>query len=162
MVKNMRIETKWAAIFVLMTLAWMLHERLFGLHAEHLDKHAIVTNLIMIPAILIFVLALRDKRKNFYGGSMTYMQGFLTGAVISVLVMVVSPLTQYVISTFISPDYFANVIRYSVEQGTMTQQAAEEYFNLKNYMILSAIGSLVMGLLTSAVVAIFMRKKSVS
>lgn len=157
--KNVKIEIKWGIIFAIMGLLWMVLERLVGLHDEYIDKHAIYTNLIAFPAIAIYVFALLDKRKNFYDGSMTYMQGFIAGIFITVVVTVLSPLTQYITSTIITPDYFTNVIAYSVESGAMTQEDAEAFFNLKNYMIQAALGAPAMGILTSAIVAVFTRKK---
>jgi hypothetical protein len=112
--KKIKIEIKWAIIFVVMTLIWMVLEKLVGLHDEHIDKHPIYTNFIAIPAIAIYVFALLDKRKNFYKGAMTYKQGFITGLIITAIVTVLSPLTQYITSTIITPEYFPNMINYSV------------------------------------------------
>jgi hypothetical protein len=42
----------------------------------------------------------------------------------------------------------------------MTPEAAAEYFSLSGYMIQSMIGALLMGIITSAVVAFFTRKKA--
>ena len=123
--KNLKIEIKWAIIFAVMQLLWMLLERLKGLHSEHIDKHAIFTNFIAIPAIAIYVFALLDKRKNFYQGKMTYKQGFLTGLFITLFVTLFSVATQYITSTIISPDYFSNMIQYAVSEGKMTREAAE-------------------------------------
>lgn len=136
----------------------MVMERIVGLHDVHIDKHPIYTNFVAIPAIIVYVLALLDKRKKFYDGKMTYMQGFISGLIITIIVTVFSPLTQYIISTIITPDYFTNVINYSVSQGMMTQTEAEEYFNLKSYMIQVLIGTPIMGVVTAAIVAIFSRK----
>ncbi|HIA35433.1 MAG TPA: DUF4199 domain-containing protein [Flavobacteriales bacterium] len=158
--KNLKIEIKWAIIFAVMQLLWMMLERITGLHSDHIDKHAIFTNFIAIPAIAIYVFALLDKRKNFYQGIMTYKQGFVTGFIITLFVTVFSIVTQYIISTIISPDYFSNMIEYAVSEGKMTQEAAENMFNLKSYIIQAPIGAFVIGLLTSAIVAIFTRKKS--
>ncbi len=138
----------------------MILEKVAGLHEEHIDKHLIYTNFIAIPAIAIYVFALLDKRKHFYKGAMTYKQGFITGLLITAIVTVISPLTQYITSTIITPEYFPNMISYSVETGKMTQEAAEEYFNLKNYLLQVIIGTPVMGILTTAIVAIFTKKKS--
>ena len=155
---NFKIEIKWALIFAAMTLGWMLMERLVGLHSTHIDKHLLYSNLIAIPAIAVYVFALLDKRKNYYQGKMTYQQGFMSGLVISLLVMVLSPITQVITSWVITPDYFANIIQHSVSTGKMTQQEAENYFNLKSYIIQGLAGAPVMGIVTSAIVAFFTKK----
>lgn len=152
------IEIKWACAFILMSLAWMASEKIMGLHSTHIDKHAVFTNFIAVPAIALYVLALYDKRKNYYGGYITYGQGFRSGLIITVIVTLLSPLVQYITSTYITPGYFPNVIRYVTETGKMTQQEAESYFNLKSYIIQGLIGTPVMGLATTAVVALFTRK----
>lgn len=157
--KTIRIEIKWAIIFVLMQLAWMFLEKLMGLHGEFIDKHPVYTNFIAIPAIIIYVLALLDKRKSAFMGKMTYIQGLLSGLVITLIVTILSPLTQYITSTIITPEYFPNVINYSVESGKMTKEAAEEYFNLRSYIVQGLIGTPVMGIITTAIVALFTRKK---
>jgi hypothetical protein len=157
--KNIKIEIKWAIIFAIMTLLWMVLEKAVGLHDAHIDKHVIYTNFIAIPAIAVYVFGLLDKRKNFYHGKMTYLQGFISGMIITAFVTVLSPLTQYITSTFITPDYFQNAIAYGVSSGKTTQEAAEAYFNLENYIIQGLIGAPIMGLLTTAIVSIFTQKK---
>jgi hypothetical protein len=69
-------------------------------------------------------------------------------------------MAQYLTHTIISPEYFANVIEYAVDSGNMTREEAEGYFSLNNYMMQSTIGGLIMGIVTSAVVAFFVKKKS--
>ncbi len=156
--KKFKVEIKWALIFVMMMLIWMVMEKITGLHDEHLDKHAIFTNLVAIPAVAIYVLALLDKRKTDYDGYMTYKQGFISGIIITVIVTILSPLTQYLTTSIISSDYFANMIEYVVEEGTMTREAAENYFNTKSYIVQNLIATPVMGLLTTAIVAFFTKK----
>lgn len=158
--KNIKIEIKWALIFILSMLAWMFFEKSMGWHDEKIADHATYTNFFAIPAILVYVLALLDKKKNFYSGVMSYKQGVISGLIITVIVTVLSPLAQYITSTIITPDYFPNVIEYAVSSGKMTQSDAEAYFNINSYMIQSVIGALVMGLVTSLIVAIFVKSKS--
>jgi uncharacterized membrane protein YvlD (DUF360 family) len=160
--KKIAVEVKWAFIFIIMIILWMLIERLVGLHSTHIDQHYIYTNFIAIPAIIIYVLALLDKRKNYYSGTMTYKQGFVSGLIITVVVTIISPVSQVITLELITPDYFTNVIEYSVESGSLTRESAEEYFNLNSYMIQGLIGAMVMGIVTSAIVAIFTRKVKVS
>lgn len=159
--KKISIEIKWAVIFFLMTLVWMLLERLAGLHSEHIDKHPIYTNFIAIPAIAVYVFALLEKRNKFYGGEMTYLQGLKTGIWITLFVTILSPLTQVVVSKLITPDYFKNAINYAVAIEKVSQTEAENYFSLGNYIMQGLMGAPVMGVLTTVVVAAFTRRKKV-
>lgn len=158
--KNIKIEIKWALIFVAMMLVWMVLEKSLGWHDENIADHATMTNLVAIPSVAIYIFALLDKKRNFYHGVMSYYQGFMAGLVITLIVVILSPLSQYITSEFITPDYFTNVTNYAVDQGEMTREEAEAYFNLKSYIIMSAAGALIMGISTSAVVAIFVKSKS--
>lgn len=157
-----KIEVKWAVIFVIMSLLWMVLEKLTGLHDKHIDKQMIYTNFIAIPAIAVYVFALLDKRKTFFSGQMTYKQGFISGLIITLIVTILSPLTQIITSKIITPDFFSNAIHYSVSTGYYTQEAAEKFFNLKNYIIQGLIGAPIMGIITTAIVAIFTRKTNKS
>lgn len=161
--KNIKLEIKWAIIFTLIGLAWMLLEKLFGLHGKYIDYHLYLTNLFAIPAVWVMVLALKDKKKNFYNGNMGYKQGLVSGILISVFIAAMSPLSQWITSYVITPEYFPNVIKRSVEIGYhKTIAEAEAQFNYPNYAKQGAIGALVMGILTTAIVMIFIRTKTKS
>jgi hypothetical protein len=155
-----KIEIKWGVLFILVGLIWMVFEKTMGWHDVHIDKHATYAVFIAPIAIAIYVFALLDKKRNFYGGKMTYMEGFKSGLIITLVVVILSPLSQYITSTYITPDFFKNIIEYSVSSGKMEEQAAEEYFNLQKYMIQSVIGAAIMGLITTAIVVFFVRSKS--
>lgn len=158
--KNISIEFKWAIIFSLMGLVWMLLEKLSGLHSTYIDYHLYLTNLFAIPAIWVMVLALKDKKKKHYSGNITYLNGLMSGIVLSVFIAAISPLTQWVTSYVISPEYFPNVIKRSVELGYYkTTAAAEANFNYNSYATQGVIGALVMGIVTTAIAMIFLRTK---
>ena len=157
--KNWKIEIKWALIFVAVMLLWMVFEKMMGLHDRHIDKHATYSNFVAIPAILIYVLALLDKKKNFYGGYMPFKQAFFSGMVVTLIVTLLTPLTQYITSTIITPEYFNNAKAYAVSQGKLTESEANDYFNLKSYILIGALGTLIMGTVTTFVVAVFVRSK---
>ncbi len=157
--KKNGIEIKWGILFVVIQLLWMLGERVAGLHDENIEYHAKVTNFFALVAIAVYVVALFDKRKNDLNGKMTWKQGFFTGLIITAVVTILTPLSQYITSTVISPNHFQNMISYTVDNGKMTQEAAEAYFNLKSYLIQSVIFAPLVGIVTSAIVAIFIRKK---
>ena len=93
---------------------------------------------------------------------MTYKQGVIVGIIITIFVTILSPLTQFITSTIITPEYFPNVIDYSVNQGIMTAEDAKNAFNLKSYTIQSTIGAFVMGVITTVIVAFFTKSKALN
>ncbi|MEA4967437.1 MAG: DUF4199 domain-containing protein [Bacteroidaceae bacterium] len=160
--KSIKIELKWALIFSVAVLLWLFLEKISGLHGRYIDYHLYLTNLFYIPAILLIVLALKDKKKTYYKGEMSYIQGFLSGIILTLLITLFSPLTQWVTTYLITTEYFPNVIKRSVELGYYnTIQDAENYFNYKNYAIQGAIGMLVMGVVIVAIAMVFIRTKKI-
>lgn len=158
--KKIYIEFKWAIIFTITVLSWMLLERTLGWQQEEsIDLQWLV--LLFVPfAFLMYLLEMREKRRRVYGGKMTWLQGFISGVILSVFVALLSPLAQYITHNFITPEYFNNVAEYSVTNDLMTRTKANEYFNINSYMWQSAFGALGLGIGTAAIVAIFVRKKS--
>lgn len=158
--EKIRLEIKWAMLFIVMTLLWMVLEKLVGLHSTHIDLHMYLTNLFAIPAILVYVFALKEKKKKDFNGQITFKQGLFSGLIMTLLITIFAPLTQWVISTIITPEYFPNVIAHSVETGYHSSlEEAQTYFNLKNYMVQSTIGTLIMGIVTTLIVAFFLKTK---
>ncbi|MDO5655887.1 MAG: DUF4199 domain-containing protein [Flavobacteriaceae bacterium] len=159
--KNLKIEIKWAIFFSLMSLLWMLLEKLSGLHGKYIDYHLYLTNLFAIPAIWFMVMALKDKKNNFYNGKMSYQKGLISGIILSAFIALLSPLTQWITSYIITPEYFPNVIKRSVELGYYkTTAEAEANFNFKNYAVQSTIFAFVFGVITTAIAMIFIRTKN--
>ena len=152
------IEIKWGIIFFVVALVWMYFEKMMGWHGENIDQHATYTLLFMPIAILIYVLALREKKQS-NGGLLSWKEGFKSGLIIALVVAVLSPVSQYIVHTVISPDYFDNVIKYSVDNGLLTQEQAEMNFNLKSYMWQAVIGAIGAGAITSAIVSLVIRNR---
>ena len=157
--KNCRLELKWAVIYTLFLLVWMVFERLMGWHDVHIAKHHLYTLLIYLPTALVYYLALSDKRNNFYGGIITFKQAFICGLVLTIFIAFLAIPAQYIISTYITTQYFENVIAYAVQSGKATPEEAASFFNLQSYMIQAVAGSLAFGLVLSALISIFVRRK---
>ena len=112
--KKFAIEIKWAIISIIIFLAWMTLEKQLGFHDEKLKWQMVFTLLILFPTFLIYYLALRDKKKNYYQNNMNWKQGFISSIVISFMVAIFSPITQFITHEFITPDYFEKMISLSV------------------------------------------------
>lgn len=157
--KNYSLEIKWAIVYSIIALLWMFLEKIVGLHDIHIDKQLIYTNLFAIPAIIIYFLAIKDKKKVTYHNHMTWKEGFISGIILSFIISIFSPLVQVTTTTIISPEFFKNAIQYSIEKKYMSQSAAETYFSLKSYIIQGFFGALSMGTITGAIVALVIQTK---
>ena len=158
--KKYKIEIKWAVLFTLVALLWMYFEKSMGWHDELISEHAIYTNFFSIVAIAVYLFALIDKRNNYYQGYMSWKEGFVSGLVLSAFVALLTPLSQWITHALITPDYFANAISFAVSSGRLTQEEAEAYFNFKSYLVQSFIFSFVVGAVTSAIVALFVKRQA--
>jgi hypothetical protein len=157
--KNFSIEIKWALRFTLLTLAWAIGEKALGLHDQYINNYAMLTNLFAIPAVLFFYLAINEKKKYVYNNSMTFRQGFVSGMILAAIIALLNPAAQYVIYKSITPHFFDNIVAYKVKNHYMTLENAKVYFNLKTYLIESTFTALSKGLITGAIVSLFLRNK---
>ena len=149
-----KTELKWGVIFSVMGLAWLTLEYLVGLHSRFIAWHPILTNLVAIPSVIIMVLAILEKRRVL-GGVISFQQAFLCGFGVSLVVAVLSPLTQFIFHRLINPGFFETAIRYGVEQGKTTL-----HFNLPSYMLQSVLAAIIIGSITSLVIAAMIKKEA--
>jgi hypothetical protein len=156
--KKYQIELKWAIIFMISALLWMIFEKSMGWHDVLIEKHMSYTNFFAIIATAVYAFALVDKRKNYYHGKITWKQAFITGVIVTLFIIPLNPIAQYLTYFFITPEYFTNIISHSVSTNKMTLTDAENYFSLQNYMLQGLIGGTLMGFATSAIVAFFVKK----
>lgn len=156
--KKYQIEIKWGVIFFALLLLWMYFEKLMGWHDVLVAKHGLYTNLFGIIALAVYFFAIQDKKKIFFHGKMSWKQGFVSGIILSIVIAVLSPLSQLIIHKLISPEFFPNVIEYSVNSEAMNRENAEAYFNLSSYIVQSISGALMMGVVTSAIVALVLKR----
>ncbi len=155
----MKTEIKWGLIFTFVQFLWICLEFAVGLHDKYVSMHPILTNLFIIPAVYVMYLAIREK-KNILGGKITFGQAFLCGLGVSVIVAVLSPLSQYIFHRFINPNYFQNAINYAISAGKLTEAQASSYFSLQSYMMQASLGAIVAGVITSLIIAAIIRSKS--
>ena len=116
--------------------------------------------LIIFPNFLLYYLAFKDKKKNYYNGEMSWKQGFISGVVISFIVVIFSPITQFITHEFITPNYFDKLITLSVESKRLTLEEAKSYFNLSAYIWQSISSRLSFGVVIGAIVAYIIKTKT--
>jgi hypothetical protein len=156
--KAISTEIKWGIYFSLMTLLWMTLEKVAGLHDVYIDKHPIYTNFIAIPAITLYVFALREKRFKDLGGNMTYKQALISGFYITLVVTILAPLTQW-ITTYHHTRVFSKCYSICHFSQYDDKEEALNQFNEKNYDS-SVVGAPIMGMMTTAIVGFFVKGQS--
>ncbi len=159
MIKKFQTEIKWGIILTVISIVWGYFEKLWGWHDENVSMHLFYGMLFAIPSFVIYFLALKEKRDDDFEGIMNWKQLVATGAIMGAVVAAFSPLGQYFIYTYISPDYFKNAMESGIERG-MTKEGAEAYFNLGSYIQQSALSAIPMGLVTAAVLGIFLKREA--
>ncbi len=153
-----KTEIKWGIIFSAAGLMWVCLEFVVGLHDKFIGWHPILTNIFAIPAVIIMVLAILEKRQDL-GGKITFKQAFLCGLGVSIIVAVLSPLAQFLFHRIINPNFFSNAINYAVANHQATLEQAQTYFNLQSYLIQAPIFAVIIGIITSLVIAAMIKKE---
>ena len=157
--KSYSIEIKWAIRFTLLTLAWVIGEKMMGLHDLYIKDYAMCSLLFIFPAFLFFYLAIAEKKKYSFNNQMMWKQGFVTGIVISFIIALLNPIAQLVIYKSITPHFFENIVEYKTKNTSMTLKTAQDIFNLKSYIIQTSFSGLSYGVITGAIVSLFLRNK---
>jgi hypothetical protein len=157
--KNYSIEIKWAIRYTLLSLAWAIGEHYCGLHDVHIQDYGLYSTLFVIPAIVFFVLALREKRTYFFNGTMSWAQGFVSGTILSFIIALLTPMAQLVIYKAIAPHFFENLIAYKVEHHYLKMAEAQKYFNLNSYMLQNTFNALSNGVVLGAIISMFLKPK---
>lgn len=156
--KSSKTEIKWSIIFCITILLWNILLALLGYTTDKIGKFPIVDSLFVIVALLIYIMALRQKRQQL-GHQIKWIQGFLSGLKITILIAILSIPCQFITHYAIMPHFFENSINYAIANNKMTLESAKAYFNLKNYVIQSSLGALGFGFVISCVVAALMYRK---
>ena len=157
--KNFRTEIKWVVLFSIASIFWIAAEKIIGLHDLYISKQLLISYFFTVPTILLYVLAIREKKSVFYKGQISWQQGMVSGVYLSFGIAILSVLVQIASFKIVSPIFFDNMIKHMVTTKTMTTEAATDYFNLMSYCKQSIFGSLSVGVVLSAIVAYFVQTK---
>jgi fatty acid desaturase len=89
---------------------------------------------------------------------MTWQQGLLSGIILAVFAMILTPFALYFSLKYVNPDFFTNMINYSVSKG-MKLENAQAMFDISAYMIFATFGTLSFGIIFAAVAAAIVKTK---
>lgn len=155
---NLRIELRGAVLISLLMLLWLSFECIVGLQTEYIAYHPYVGMLSLLIPVFVTRQSLMAKRDELRNG-FTFGKAFLSGSIIAVFAAVMAIPVQLAFHYFVNPDFFDDMIAYSVKHGQDPGRAAS-YFNLNSYLFQSVAATLVVGFIISAVAAFFMQVKT--
>jgi len=156
--KNIKIELKWAILFTISYLTWMLLEKTLGWHDEKIDNQYWLRFFYIPISILFYFLALKESRRRIYQKQITWLQAFWNGLLLAFFIVLLIPVSQYIIHTYLSPEFLPNMIQYSVKNDLMTVEEANAEYNLRSYIFGSMITGAIAGTIASGLVAIFVSR----
>jgi hypothetical protein len=132
-----------------------------GLCRKAIRFSPILSYILVFPISVCIFLSLRQKRDQYYSGHITWQKAFLSGALFSLLIAGLSPGTIYVMTQYISPDFFENAIRTSIQKGS-DEKFINEIFNLNAYIQSTMMLYLSFGVMVSAIAGLIVKRKSAS
>ena len=142
----------------LVSIAWLALEKLLGFHDKYIQYHEYFTNIIILPYFLIYHKGLKGYRIAV-GGTITFLKSFGFGLILTFFTTVFSPLSLWIFETILNPNFYQNMIQFSVANKYQNQAQATAYFNHENYRNLMVFGNIAQGMIFSAIIAAFSSRK---
>lgn len=157
--KHLRIESKWGFILFLIQLVWFFLERVLGFHGERIDNYFVASQFFALPYTYIYYRALKEKRTKAFRGFMSYDKALATGLRLTFFIVLLTPLSQWLLINLISPNFLENLRVYSIEAQLYSDERATEMYNSGRKIIEALVFNVVIGVLTSLVISLFTYRK---
>ncbi|HLO74610.1 MAG TPA: DUF4199 domain-containing protein [Flavobacterium sp.] len=158
--KKFAIEIKWAIISIIIFLAWMTLEKELGFHSEKIKWQPLFNLLYIFPTFVLYFLALLEKKKKYYNNNINWKQGLISAIVISFIIVIFSPITQFITHEFISPDFLENTINQIVLSKKLTLKEAKEFTTLTSSIWKNISDGLSFGVVIGSIVAYLLKTKT--
>ncbi len=157
------IEIRYALIVVLFTFLWWIFEYLLGVHDIYIRYNLVFSILGLSVIGAGTMLSIWSRREDRFTG-LSFSEAFKSGMIVTLIVVIFTPLVQFFFHTVINPEYLPNLIERSVnlayEYGRSAHKARElgiSLFTVANMMWIVPLGYLISGAAFSAVGAYLFR-----
>jgi len=157
--KKFAIEIKWGIRYTFLWIFWLYIEKSSGYYDVKISDQALYSLLFTFVILFVYYVAIKEKKKDFFKDDMSWKQGCVTGIFLTIVMAILTPFCQIIFHKAIAPEFFPNMIEYSISKGN-SRETAENYFNLLSYITQSVFSTLSLGVVISAVVALFLQTKS--
>ncbi|MTG98302.1 MULTISPECIES: DUF4199 domain-containing protein [Myroides] len=158
--RNFSIEFKWAAIATLAALVWMFVVKSLGFHSvEKIRFEVLLEILFNFILILFYWLGIRQKKKEFYNGIITWQKAFLSGLVMCILITFFYPMIQYITFNQVTPEFMDTLTQAIVTQTNIPLEEAQKNATFDIFLRNGVTNNLSFGVVIIAVVSYFQQTK---
>jgi len=159
--KKFAQEIKWGFLLTLALVASAIIEKELGLYQHPDFAYYIFSILCFAPVGLVFyILFYREKRTVYFGGGMTWKQGFFAGIMMTAIVALLVPIQKNIIHGIIAPELLENMVAEMSASGKRSPEEAREIMNLKSTIYNGIQLVLSSGVVVSAALSMIFRTKN--
>jgi hypothetical protein len=154
--KKLGIEFKWAVRFIFIYLAWAMGEKLLGLYDGNTAYFALSSVLFYLFAIVIFIAAMREKKRKIFHDRIHFRQAAVSGIYMAAFIALLVPFAQIIIYKAIAPHFLDSQIAKATAAGNTH---AAEMLSLQSIIVQTVFFMLSIGVVYAAIVAYFLQAK---
>ncbi|MFN3755512.1 MAG: DUF4199 domain-containing protein [Flavobacterium sp.] len=158
--KNFAIEIKWAVLLSMATIAFSYLAKYLGYYDAKIAYYQVFSLLIAPLWLVIYFLAIREKKIEFFNSKMDWKRGFVSGIIIAAIAAFLAPFGEWYTYEVIAPNYFSDAANLVTDSGKMTQEQAKTYFSLNSFIMQSIFSTLSGGVVIAAIVAFILKTKT--
>ncbi|MEC4114872.1 DUF4199 domain-containing protein [Myroides pelagicus] len=160
--RNFSIEFKWAAIATLAALVWMFIVKSLGFHDIEKIRYEVLLEILFNFILIIFYwLGIRQKKKEFYDGMITWQKAFLSGLVMCILITFFYPLIQYITFYQVTPSFMDTLTQAIVSQTNIPLEEAQKSASFDIFLRNGVTNNLSFGVVIIAIVSYFSQTRNI-
>lgn len=157
--KNFAIEIKWAVLLSMATIAFSYLAKYLGYYDAKIAYYQVFSFLIAPLWLVIYYLAIREKKIEFFNSKMDWKRGFVSGIIIAAIATFLAPFGEWYTYEVIAPTYFTDAANFSVENGKMDREQAQTYFSLSSFIMQSIFSTLSGGVVIAGIISFILKSK---
>jgi len=147
-----------AITYFILFIVWKACEKLLGFHDGNINLYPVISDLILIPIIIIYSVGFKSLRIGL-GGKIKFINALGFGLMASLFIVALTPMSVWIFDQFLNPNFYATMIQYQVKNHLSTLEIAQQSFNHENFKQSCLIGNIVTGSILSVILAFLSSKK---
>lgn len=161
--RNFSIEFKWASLATLAALVWMFIVKSLGFHELEKIRYEVGLQLLFNLGLVVFYwLGIRQKKKEFYNGVISWQRAFLSGLIICIMITFFFPLIQYITFNQVTPNFMNILQEAMVTQTKMSLEDAQNYATFDIFLRNGITNNLSFGVVIVAIISYFIQTKNMA